>query len=172
MIETEVKVGISDPAAVRKKIIELGGGVHRERFREENTLFDFPGRDLFKKRQALRLRTIGKRAYLTFKGAPRKSRTFKVRDEFETEVKSAVTLRKILDSLGLQPSFAYHKQRTVFLRGPLKICLDELDIGNFLELEGPRHDIIRFAKSLGVRRKELIKKDYIELIEESRRSRP
>ncbi len=172
MVETEAKVRISDPAALRKKIVELGGRLHRERFFEENTLYDFPGRDLSGKRQALRLRTIRKKAYLTFKGSPQKSRTFKIRDEYETEAKSAGALRRILASIGLEPAFSYQKHRTVFLRGRLKICLDELEIGNYLELEGPRHDIVRFAKSLGVPRSELIRKDYVEMIEESRRARP
>jgi len=168
MVETEAKVRVSDPAELRKKILELGARLHRERYFEENGLYDFPGRVLFKDGRALRVRTIGKKAYLTFKGRPQKSRTFKIREEFETEVKSARELRKILASLGLKPTFAYQKHRTVFRKGPLKICLDELEIGNYLELEGPRHDIIRFAKSVGIPRKELIKRDYVQLIQEAR----
>jgi adenylate cyclase, class 2 len=168
MVETEAKVRVSDPAVLRKKILELRAHLHRERHLEENGLYDFPGRILFKDGRALRVRTIGKKTYLTFKGRPQKSRTFKIREEFETEVKSARELKKILDSLGLKLTFAYQKHRTVFRKGPLKICLDELDIGSYLELEGPRHDIVRFAKSIGIPRKELIKKDYIQLIQEAR----
>jgi len=170
MMETEAKVRVSDPGALRRKIVELGACLRQERHFEENKLYDFPGQILLKTGQALRVRTVAKKAFLTFKGRPQKSRTFKIREEFETEVRSARELEKILASLGLKQSFAYRKHRTIFRRGPLKICLDELDIGNFMELEGQRHNIVRFAKSVGIARKELINKDYVQLIQAARRT--
>ena len=169
MIETEAKIEVPDLPSLREKILGLGAHLEKERFFEENTLFDFASRLLSKNKQALRLRKIGKKGFLTFKGVPQKSRTFKVREENETEIRNEREMRKILRSLGLKPAFSYQKHRTVFRRGVLKICLDELDIGNYLELEGPRHDIIRFAKALGFSRRELIQQDYVQLIKKKRK---
>lgn len=46
----------------------------------------------------------------------------------------------------------------------LKISLDETSIGNFVELEGKRGEIVKFANALGVSKREFIKLDYIQLI--------
>jgi predicted adenylyl cyclase CyaB len=167
MLEIEVKIKIEDPAEMRARLEKLQACVARKRHHEVNTLYDYPSGDLFKKRQAVRLRSIdNKKHFLTFKGAPQKSRQFKIRDEFETEVRNIRHTKKILAALGLNPSFRYEKYRTLFRFKRLKICLDETDMGSFLELEGRQHEIVRFAKSLGFQRRDFIKKDYIQLIKE------
>ena len=38
----------------------------------------------------------------------------------------------------------------------LTICIDETAVGNFIELEGERHEIVRFAKALGYGRADFI----------------
>ncbi len=164
MVEIEVKIKVDDLNAVKEKILRIGAKIEKDRFWEENTLFDFPSQDLYKKKQALRLRKINKKSYLTFKGSPQKSRKFKVRAEFETEVKKEKQLRKILKALGLVPSFHYQKYRTTYRKKHLRICLDETSIGHFIELEGERSEIVRFTKSLGFSKNEFIKLDYIQLI--------
>jgi adenylate cyclase class 2 len=164
MIETEVKIRIQDPKAALAKLLALGAALSRDRVLEENTLYDFPDGSLRAGRRALRLRKLGKRSTLTFKGSPRKSRSFKVREEFETGVSDAGQLRKVLQALGLQPTFSYRKHRTLLRKGNLLICLDETPVGAFLELEGKRHEIVRFARSLGFGRADFIQTDYVELI--------
>jgi predicted adenylyl cyclase CyaB len=168
MIETEVKIRIKDIDSAVKRIIQQGARLEKERYLEENTLYDFPSQLLYKKRQALRLRKINKKTFLTFKGAPLKSRKFKIREEYETEVKNEREFKKILKSVGLSPTFQYKKYRRVFRKKRLKICLDETPAGNFLELEGEREDIVKTAKALGFSKKEFIKSDYIQLIKEAR----
>lgn len=163
MLEIEIKFEIDDPGTFRKKILAAGATLKKERYREENILYDFRSHELEHKIQALRLRLAGKKAFLTFKGAPEKSRRFKIREEFETEVKNVKHLKCILKKLGLIPTFRYIKFRTVFQKGKLKICLDETPIGNFCELEGERSEIVRFARSLGVTNQDFIKLDYIQL---------
>ena len=164
MTEIEVKIRIQDPKAIREKLLGLGAVVARDRHLETNTLFDFAAGDLRAGRRALRLRKTGKRATLTFKGEPKKSRSFKVREEFETQVHDPKELRKILKALGLRETFAYTKHRTVFRKRRLTICIDETAVGNFLELEGERHEITRFARSMGFGRADFITGDYIEMI--------
>lgn len=164
MVEIEVKIKIADVASVKEKLLNIGAKLEKERFLEENILYDFPSQNLYRKNHALRLRKIGKKAFLTFKGAPRKSRKFKVREEYETEVKNLKQLKKILKSLGLVPSFHYQKYRTVLRRGTLKINLDETSAANYIELEGERNKIVSAARTLGFSKDEFIKLDYIQLL--------
>lgn len=164
MTEIEVKIRIEDPQAVREKIVALGAVVLRDRHVEKNILFDFESGALHAGRRALRLRTAGKRGTLTFKGEPKRSRSFKVREEYETQVRDPRELRKILKSLGLREAFAYSKRRTVLRKSRLTICIDETTVGNFLELEGERHEIVRFARALGFKRADFITSGYVEMI--------
>ena len=164
MVEIEVKIRIDDIKTLREKILHLSAIPEKERFYEENTLYDFPSQALYKKRQALRLRKMNKKSFLTFKGPPQISRKFKIREEYETEVKNEKQLRRILKSLGLTPVFNYQKYRTIYRKKFLKISLDETSIGNFIELEGEREEIVKFAKALGASKKEFIKLDYVQLI--------
>ncbi len=169
MIETEVKLKVSNLHEIIKKIQDSGAVLEKERHLEKNTLYDFPSQLLYKKRSALRLRRIGNKSFLAFKGPPQKSRKFKVRVEYETEVKNEKIMRKILKSLGFIPLFNYQKFRRIYRKKNLKICLDELSLGYFLEIEGERSDIVRFAKSLGFSKKEFIKKDYVQLLLENKK---
>jgi len=164
MTEIEVKLRIDDPKAARDKVLALGAVVARDRHLETDVLFDFASGALGAGRRALRLRRAGKRATLTFKGEPQGSRSFKVREEFETQIRDAGELAKILKALGLRETFRYRKRRTVFRKSRLTICLDETAAGNFLELEGERHEITRFARALGFGRADFITRSYVEMI--------
>ncbi|MGZ5454856.1 MAG: class IV adenylate cyclase [Candidatus Aminicenantales bacterium] len=164
MTEIEVKIRIDDPKAFREKILGLGAVVSRDRHLERNSLFDFDPPVLHQARRTLRLRTAGKRATLTFKGEPQKSRSFKVREEIETQVRNPKDLRTILKALGLRETFSYTKHRTVLRKSRLTICIDETSVGNFVELEGERHEITRFARSLGFGRADFITLSYAALL--------
>ncbi len=163
MTEIEVKIRTESASAGREQLLKLGARLEHERALEKNTLYDFRSKMLTRDHQALRLRTVGRKCFLTFKGSPQKSRRFKVREEFEVEVKNEKQTRKILQALGLIPVFQYEKHRTVFRRDRLKVCLDETSLGVFLELEGERSRIIRLVKLLGVKPDKLVKLDYVEL---------
>jgi adenylate cyclase class 2 len=164
MTEIEVKIRVEDLKAVRAKVLGLGAAVVRERHLEENVLYDFDPPRLRQERRALRLRTAGRRATLTFKGQPRKSRSFKVREEFETQVHDPRQMRLILKALGLREAASYRKHRTVLRKARLTICLDETPVGDYLELEGERHEIVRFARALGFGRADFITLSYVDLI--------
>ena len=167
MMEIEVKLRVADVADMRRKLLALGARVVRERALEENLLFDFPGGGLAAKSQALRLRIVGRKAFLTFKGAPRKSRSFKVREEFETEVRNGKEMKRILAALGFREAFAYRKHRTWLRTTRLAVTLDETAVGAYIELEGERHEITRFARSLGYKRTEFITRSYVAMIAEA-----
>jgi len=168
MIETEVKIRISSLKEVRQKLLDMGCRIDRDWYREWNALYDFADGRLEKDRQALRLRRTDRKAFLTFKGQPLQSRSFKVRQEFESEIKNLRHFRKILQKLGLRPVFEYRKKRMLLRGDRVKICLDETEVGNFIELEGKRSDIVRLAARLGYSRKDFIKLDYVQMIKEKR----
>jgi predicted adenylyl cyclase CyaB len=163
-MEIEVKIKIKDIEELKSRLLALGTILTKGRYQEDNTLYDFPSAGLYKRRCALRLRAENKKTFLTFKGPPLKSRKFKIRQEYETEVKNRKQLIKILKELGLVPTISYDKRRSVYKKKKLKICLDETSAGNFIELEGERHDIVQFARCLGFSKKDFIKLDYIQLI--------
>lgn len=171
MTEIEVKIRIGDPSEMRQVLIAQGCTITRERSLEKNAFYDLRAGSLLAKKKALRLRTVGKRSWLTFKGPLQGSRSFKVREEFESEVRNAPQARKILKGLGYQPVFQYRKRRTHFRKGRLKIFLDETSVGNFIELEGRRNEIIKFAKTLGRTRKDFITRDYVRMIQSAEQDR-
>lgn len=164
MTEIEVKIRIENKDKIVEKILDLGAELVKDRYWEENILYDYPSKILQREKRALRLRIENKKAYLTFKGPPQKSRKFKIRKEYETEVKNAKQTKKILRELGFTPAFSYDKYRTIYRIKKLKICLDETKIGNFIELEGEQTQIVRGAKSLGFDKKGFIKQDYVQLL--------
>lgn len=167
MTEVEIKVRVADVEALTARLVALGALPAHPRRREDNVLYDFPSGDLGRRREALRVRTVGKKCYLTFKGQPQPSRRFKVRTEHETEVRSAAALRKILRSLGFRQTARYSKYRTVYRLDRLTVCLDELIIGRFLELEGKRSDIIKAARALGYGPADFIRSSYLALLAEA-----
>ena len=164
MIEIEVKIKVPDLKTTRQKLLEMGCEIVHDFYREWNALYDFPDSRLASRQEALRLRLAGKKAFITFKGQPRKSRSFKIREEFESEIKNIRDFKKILHRLGLRAVFEYRKKRMLLRSGRVKITLDESEVGCFLELEGKRSDIVRLAEKLGYSRRDFIKSDYVQLI--------
>ncbi|MBD3415349.1 MAG: class IV adenylate cyclase [Candidatus Aminicenantes bacterium] len=167
MLEIEVKIKIDQPKKIHEKLLSLKARLHKPRYYEENILYDFTDQKLTQKNQALRLRSIAHKNRLTYKGPLQKSRKFKIRNEYETEIKDKKQIQKILASLGLKQIFLYQKFRTEYRSKKLKICLDETKAGLFLEFEGQREDIVTFAKKMGFSKKDFIKADYVSLIKEA-----
>lgn len=159
-----MKVPVKDVAVAREAILRAGAQLEKERHIEEDTFFDLRSRVLTSQKHALRLRRKGRKTFLTFKGAPQKSRRFKVREEHETEVRNEKVLRRILRGLGFVAVFKYKKHRTVFRRGRLRISLDETPAGAFCEFEGERSDIVKFARTLGFKSGQMINQDYVQIL--------
>jgi predicted adenylyl cyclase CyaB len=164
VLEIEVKVPVPDLKAARDRLTALGAVLVRERHREENVLYDRADGELRAGRRALRLRTAGRKSFLTYKGAPLTSRKYKIREEFETEVKNVRQARKLLAGLGYRPVFSYRKHRTMLRIKTLMICLDETDVGTFLEFEGEREKIAKVSRQLGLAKNTWIKLDYITML--------
>ena len=170
-VETEIKLRVDDLAAIKKRLHRLGWRVTNRRKLERNWLFDRTDGSLRRSDRLLRVRLVGKTAWLTVKGPSAQGTVHKVRDEFEIETGDAASLMSMLEALEYRVTWRYEKYRSAFdkpgERG--KILLDETPIGNFLELEGPAAWIDATAQSLGFEGDDYITLSYRRLFEAFRR---
>jgi adenylate cyclase class 2 len=165
--ETEIKLPVRDPRALKRRLRALGFQRVKPRYLESNHLFDFPDRRLRKAHCLLRLRFEGRQGVLTYKGTLIPSGQYKVRREAETLVSDGHRVKQILEGLGLRETFSYEKYRTVYAPpGRQKAfqppCLeyDETPIGDYLELEGPARWIDQVARQLGYSRRDFLTRGY------------
>lgn len=165
--ETEIKLPIRDPRLLKRRLTELAFRAVKARHFESNYLFDFPGQQLRKARCLLRLRFAGCDGALTFKGAPLRSRQYKIRREIEVPIPDGARLREVLECLGMKQVYCYEKYRTIYAprrrrqgTGAAHLYLDETPIGNYLELEGPVRWIDKVARDLGYSPKDYITASY------------
>jgi adenylate cyclase, class 2 len=168
--ETEIKLAVADPRALKRKLKTLGFRPIEARRFESNRLFDFSDLRLRRARCLLRLRFESKTCRVTFKGAPIPARGYKVRSEIETYVEDGECLRQTFENLGLREVFRYDKYRTTYgrrrdarRRHPPLVEFDETPIGTYVELEGPPRWIDSVARGLGYSRKDYVAASYAAL---------
>jgi predicted adenylyl cyclase CyaB len=160
-VEIEQKYRLKDPKRVRavlKKIRarKIAGGS------ETNEFFD-RGKELRRKRFAMRLRKYGKSATLTLKGPRLKSR-FTKRLEIETPVDHAL-MRNILRLAGFKIIMRYKKERELYRFGKSLITLDRLSgFGRFLEIEGRPQEIQKIEKKLGLCTADREPRSYLHML--------
>ena len=176
--ETEVKLEVRNPRALRRRLREAGFRAIQSRHFESNVLFDFPDLRLWKARCLLRLRRADNQWFVTFKGAPLPARRYKIRKEIDIRVEDGALLREVFETLGLREAFRYEKYRTVYAReaGGCEaearlLVYDETPIGNYLELEGPQRWIDQVARQLGYRPEDYITASYASLYHQKCRER-
>jgi adenylate cyclase class 2 len=175
MLEIEVKLRVGKIADVESRLKALGAFLETPRAFEDNLVFDFPDRRLHADGVLLRLRRGARGATLTLKQKVEEEVVgAKVRRETETRVEDFDVVGAILAGLGLEVSWRYQKYRAVYRLGGLHALVDETPIGNFLELEGPKAEIDRWAGALGFEPRDYLVDTYRELYEAWRdeRSRP
>src|SRR5262245_47664897 len=85
-LEIEVKLKIRNLQRLRRDLLKMGCKETASRSLERNWTWDFPGQLLRQQGKLLRVRQFAGHCLLTFKGAVRQSRHFKIREERETEV--------------------------------------------------------------------------------------
>jgi adenylate cyclase class 2 len=160
-VETEIKLRIADADAARRRIEGAGFRVRAPRAFERNVVFDTPELALRRRRELIRIREVGGKATLTFKG-PRQPGKHKVREELESTLSDAGAVERIFERVGLRPVFRYEKYRTEYSRNSDGgvIMLDETPIGNYLELEGPAEWIDATARELGFTESEYLLASY------------
>lgn len=165
MLEIELKILEIDPQEIEGKFLRLGA-------KKEGTVlvvdksFDFSNRFLHKKRQLLRLRALGDKFFLTHKKKTQENKIFKIIEETETEIGDIKTMEIILKKLGLNIVKCREKKRTSFVLGKARCEIDEYPkIPPYLEIEGPKKEILSIVKKLGFSLKDTTKKSASKVLE-------
>ncbi len=148
-IETEVKLRIPSPEALRPLLAALSFIPVEPVQDEESTLWDRKGELLFDG-CALRLRRYGSKSLLTWKGPLQPDPELKIRPEIQTVIMDHAAMEGILSSLGYAPVLRMTKRRAIFRREGLEACLDETPFGSYLELEGDPLSIRLTMEHLGL----------------------
>jgi adenylate cyclase class 2 len=153
--EIEVKFALSDPAALREALREVGAesqGAHAEM----NVRLDDAGRSLTGRGIVLRLRRTdssgGVAHILTVKTPAPDSAAgpdLSARREIELGVEDGEAMLAALAVLGYAPYWRYEKRRETFVWRDVEIDLDHMPYGWFVELEGAPEGIRNLAARLG-----------------------
>ena len=142
MLEIEMKFRVADFDAVTA-MMNLWEAKPREAHVESDHYHNAPDRDFAKTDEAFRLRRIGPRSIVTYKG-PKQPGPTKTRTELEVPLAegdaAAEMFLRLLGELKYRPTAVVRKTRREysFERDlfSLQVCLDEVDgIGRFVEVE-------------------------------------
>jgi len=169
--ETEVKIRIESVGDFIGQALSHGAARLSERSFEDNILFDFPDDRLKFSHCILRVRSVGGRGVLTYKGATRPDVIFKSREELETDIENAETVIEILGRIGMKQGFRYQKYRQELSLDGVHVAVDETPIGNYAELEGTEDAILNLAEMLGIAKARFINRSYHALYLEYCRER-
>jgi adenylate cyclase class 2 len=142
MLEIEQNYANADFAAIEQRLAAWGVTDHEDE-EESDDYFDAPDRDFKQTDEAFRLRRIGAKNLLTYKG-PKKPATVKIRTELEVPLPdgddAARQFTELLKHLGYRYVATVTKRRRTyrFQRDPfgVAVCLDEVvGLGCYAELE-------------------------------------
>jgi adenylate cyclase class 2 len=142
MLEVEAKYKLTDPTWVEARLRDWGAVVVSEHTEVDHYL-NAPDRDFARTDEAFRLRQIGEKNFLTYKG-PRHDSVSKTRTEVEVAcapgTASTEAFLKLLGYLGYGLTAVVRKRRRIheWKRGRFAIhaCIDDVErVGKFIELE-------------------------------------
>ncbi|MDI9395495.1 MAG: class IV adenylate cyclase [Euryarchaeota archaeon] len=171
MLEVEVKVRV-DHSKIRPLLKEMGAGkIGVEE--QSDVYFAAPYRNFAKTDEALRIRSLGGQAVLTYKG-PKLDDVSKTRVEIETPV-NGDSAAEIFHALGFLEAGAVRKKREIFRAGDITVCLDavgglgdflevELDVEDEKDLESSREKLFEFLSKLGIQKNDSIRTSYLEMM--------
>jgi adenylate cyclase, class 2 len=164
LLETEVKFYLADLASMHAGLLGLGARSLGRSF-ERNIRFDDAEQTLSRTRSLLRLRQ-DRKSTLTFKSTPEDADpAFKQLSEQEVGVEDFDAMHRILISLGFHPQQVYEKWRETLRLEDTVFCLDSLPFGDFLEIEGSKKNITRFASRLNLDWSMRILATYLEMFD-------
>ena len=134
--EIEIKLFVRDLDVVENRLKSMGAELEQPRTHEINLRFDTAESELSKANKALRLRSDTK-ARMTFKGPSVNRGGVRERQEIEFVVDDFHSARAFLEALGFRIKLVYEKYRAQYLYQGVRVTLDELPYGKFVEIEGP-----------------------------------
>jgi adenylate cyclase, class 2 len=142
MLEVEVKYRLHDSTQVEERLRTWGAVLVADHGEEDHYL-NSPDRDFARTDEAFRLRRIGEKTFLTYKG-PRHDAKSKTRTEIEVPCppgrETAEAFLKLFRHLGYRFTAVVVKRRKIYelVRDAftLHACLDDVaQVGRFIELE-------------------------------------
>lgn len=172
MIECELKIPVEALDAIRLRLGETKAEQLTVDEREVNILFDTTDGRLAASGQVLRVRRVGGRHLLTFKGPAVYNGPVKQRREIELEISSSNQISELFHALGYSPWMRYEKQRESWMIGEVRVELDHTPMGDFVELEGPTDSLEASARRLGLDPARAVAESYISLWRAFRRDHP
>jgi adenylate cyclase class 2 len=169
MLEVELKYRNADRAATLAKLLQWGAQLVQDRT-DVDIYFQAPDRDLKATDEAFRLRRIGSKNYLTYKGPKQDTETLADGEN------TAHDAEMLLEALGYKPVAMVRKKRQVYrLRRDhfeIEVNFDSVqDVGDFVELEILTYDeeyeaakatLLATAAELGLTEKET--RSYLGLV--------
>jgi adenylate cyclase class 2 len=170
--EEELKFSVPSLQWARQKLSACGAQSQREACLEENWVLDDAKESLRMRGCLLRVRRWGQEQKITFKGPAHFAQGVKSREEVEVAVASAQEALQLLACLGFAVKFRYQKLREEYRLGKVVVALDQTPMGCFLELEGPREDILLLASQLELAVEQALSQSYLELWRQFRQLHP
>ncbi len=181
MLEIEVKYRVNDFAGLEQNLAKVGAKLVQERD-DADAYFNAPHRDFAQTDETLRVRHIGQRNMVTYKG-PRIDKQTKTRTEIEVPFADGpaadADFQRVLTLLGFRPTSVVRKHRRVFELARdsfhIEVCLDQVEqVGRYAELEivadeskldAARSLVLKLAAELGLTQSE--RRSYLELLLEA-----
>jgi len=167
MLEVEVKAKIKNLEEFKKRLKETNAKFLKTEI-QEDLYFNHPCRDFAETDEALRIRKINDKTFLTYKGKRLDAET-KTREEIE--INCGEEISEILTLLGFKTVANVQKDRKEYEFEKLHICVDKVEqLGNFVEIEGKnltyKDKIFEILKFFGIEKGETLTLSYMELLME------
>jgi adenylate cyclase class 2 len=176
-IEVEKKFALTDPAALKAKLDELGAKPS-EPTRQVDTYYNAPHRDFLAPEtisEWLRIRTEERGSSVNFKRWHPIDALIKTHaDEYETNVGDVEAIRRLLEALDFRPLVTVDKTREEWKLPEIEVVFDHVvHAGNFVEFEfkGDAENVgdatarlEEFIASLGVQLGEPINRGYPHIL--------
>jgi adenylate cyclase class 2 len=177
-LEVEQKFRADDLAVIEARAASLGAVV-ASTVRQADRYYAHPARDFAQTDEALRIRRVGEKNLVTYKG-PKLDRQTKTRREIEIPLPPGeagfAQTAALLEALGFRPVAEVRKQRRIahldWQGFGVEIALDEVEgVGRFVELEigsdpseldNAKQAVLSLAERLNLRESE--RRSYLELL--------
>jgi len=169
--ERELKFRVEGLDGVRERLIEIEGDRVGPGSFEDNWVLD-RNNELENIGCVLRLRRDGRGAYVTYKGPRRIEGAVKVRveHEFSVEGEGVDQAKALFEALGYRVMRRYQKVREEWRVGGVSIALDHTPIGDYVEFEGDRAEVL--AKRCGLDLKKVEQRSYLRLYDDYLKDHP
>jgi adenylate cyclase class 2 len=163
--EIEVKFCIEDLERLTQKLEEIGGKLTIARTHEFNIRYDTPQLELTHDFRLLRLRKDNE-VHLTYKGPAEITGGVSKRTEVEFKGDDFEAADRFIKALGYKTVVTYEKYRTTYDLDGMKVTLDEMPYGDFVEIEGANPEAIQAcAAKLGLNWEVGLTEGYLRLFD-------